>query len=233
MKKKLMWIMCALLLVMAGCAGKMHFGVQDNALNVPPDVALTEDAIAKAEKSPGAKICPEKIEKAKALGKQAMNVYWACHTSEAMDLLAKARAMAKEAEECKKPAVVPTPRPVVAPPAPPMREPISFHSVHFDFDKADLKPAAKAELDRTVKVMMDNPDVVLELQGNTDNIGSDKYNAALGHRRANSVFKYLTAKGVKADRLKELSFGKVKPVASNATEEGRALNRRVDLVILK
>jgi outer membrane protein OmpA-like peptidoglycan-associated protein len=232
MKRKLMWIMCAPLLVMAGCAAQTHFGVQNNALQVPADVALTEDAIAKAEKSAGAKICPEKIEKAKALGKQAMSVYWACHTTEAMDLLAKARAMAKEAEACK-PAAAPTPPPVVAPPAPAMREPISFHSVHFDFNKADLKPAAKAELDRTAKVMMDNPDVVLELQGHTDNIGSDKYNAALGHRRADSVFKYLTAKGVKADRLKELSFGKVKPVASNATEEGRALNRRVDLVILK
>lgn len=231
MKKKLMWIMCALLLVMAGCA-QTHFGVQDNALNVPADVALTEEAIAKAEKSAGAKICPEKITMAKSLGKQAMETYWACHTAKAMELLAKARDMAKEAEACK-PASAPSPPSAVAPPAPPMRQPISFHSVQFDFNKSDLKPAAKAELDRAVKVMMDNPDVVLELQGHTDNIGSDKYNAALGHRRANSVFNYLNSKGVKANRLKELSFGEVKPVATNSTEEGRALNRRVDLVILK
>jgi outer membrane protein OmpA-like peptidoglycan-associated protein len=232
MKSKLMWIMCALLLVMAGCA-QTHFGVQDSALNVPADVALTEEAIAKAEKSAGAKICPEKITMAKSLGKQAMETYWACHTAKAMELLAKARGMAKEAEACKTQAAAPMPAPAVAPPAAPVRQPISFHSVYFDFNKSDLKPTAKAELDRAAKIMMDNPGVVLELQGHTDNIGSDKYNAALGHRRAIAVFQYLNTKGVKADRLKELSFGEVNPVASNATEDGRAKNRRVDLVILK
>lgn len=232
MKRKLMWIMCALLLVMAGCAQK-HFGVTDKALMVPADVALTEEAIAKAEKSAGAKICPEKIGMANSLGKQAMEAYWACQTTKAMDLLAKARDMAKEAEACKAP-VKPTPPPVVAPPpAPPVRQPISFHSVYFDFDKSVLKPAAKAELDRAAKIMMENMDVVLELQGNTDNLGSHKYNKALGNRRANAVFKYLNSKGVKSDRLKELSFGEEKPIASNDTEEGRAKNRRVDLVILK
>jgi len=234
MEKKLMWIMCALLLVMVGCA-QVHFGVQDKALNVPADVALTEDAIAKAEKSAGAKICPEKIGMAKSLGKQAMDTYWSCQTAKAMEMLAKARDMAKEVEACK-PAAAPTPAPVVAPtpaPAPPARQPISFHSVTFDFNKSDLKPVAMTELDRAAKIMMDNPAVVLELQGNTDNVGSAKYNMALGHRRANAVFKYLNGKGVKSDRLKELSFGLEKPVAPNTTEDGRAQNRRVDLVILK
>jgi outer membrane protein OmpA-like peptidoglycan-associated protein len=232
MERKLMWILCALLLVMVGCA-QVHFGVQDKALMVPDDVALTEDAIAKAEKSPGAKVCPEKIGMAKSLGKQAMEAYWACQTSKALEMLAKARDIAKEAEGCKPAAAAPAPAPAPAPASAPARQPISFHSVTFDFNKADLKPAAKAELDKAAKIMMDNPDVVLELQGHTDNIGSDKYNAALGHKRANSVFKYLTSKGVKSDRLKELSFGEVKPVASNATEDGRAQNRRVELVILK
>jgi outer membrane protein OmpA-like peptidoglycan-associated protein len=234
MERKLMWIMCALLLVMVGCA-QVHFGVTDKALNVPADVALTEDAIAKAEKSPGAKNCPEKIGMANSLGKQAMETYWACQTTKALEMLAKARDMAKEAEACK-PAAAPAPAPAPAPtpaPMPAARQPISFHSVTFDFNKSDLKPAAKAELDRAAKIMMDNPDVVLELQGNTDSVGTDKYNMALGHRRANSVFKYLNSKGVKSERLKELSFGKDKPVASNATEDGRAQNRRVDLVILK
>jgi outer membrane protein OmpA-like peptidoglycan-associated protein len=233
MERKLLWIMCALLLlVMVGCA-KVHFGVQDKALIVPDDVALTEEAIAKAEKSPGAKVCPEKIGMAKSLAKQAMETYWACHTTQALEMLAKARGMAKEVEACKAAPPAPTPAPAPAPVTPPARTPISFHSVTFDFNKSDLKPAAKTELDRAAKIMMDNPDVVLELQGHTDSIGTDKYNVALGHRRANEVFKYLNAKGVKSDRLKELSFGKVKPVASNATEDGRAQNRRVELVILK
>jgi len=81
--------------------------------------------------------------------------------------------------------------------------------------------------------MKDNPGVVLELQGNTDSVGSDAYNMALGKRRADAVFNYLKSKGIEASRLKEASFGEGKPVASNATDAGRAQNRRVDLVIVK
>ena len=81
--------------------------------------------------------------------------------------------------------------------------------------------------------MQDNPDVVLELQGNTDNIGTAAYNQALGKRRADAVFNYMKAKGINPDRLKEVSFGKNNPVATNTTDAGRAKNRRVDLVIVK
>jgi OOP family OmpA-OmpF porin len=114
-----------------------------------------------------------------------------------------------------------------------MRQPISFHALQFDFDKSNLKPEAKVELDRAAKIMQDNPDVVLELQGNTDNVGTDAYNQALGKRRADAVFNYMKAKGIDPGRLKEVSFGEGKPVASNATDAGRAQNRRVDLVIIK
>jgi len=231
MSKKLIAILFVLALGTAGCAGT-HFGVRDQAMMVPSDVAQTEDAISKSEKSAGAKYCPEKIAKARALAKEAMNVYWACHTTQAMGMLADARKMAKEAESCRPP-VAAAPAPVAPALAPVVRQPISFHTVTFDFDKSDLKPAAKAELDRAATVMMENPDVVLELQGNTDSVGSDKYNMALGHRRAEAVFNYLNSKGIKSDRLKEVSFGEGKPVATNETDAGRALNRRVDLVILK
>ena len=80
---------------------------------------------------------------------------------------------------------------------------------------------------------MDNPDMVLELQGHTCSMGPKVYNQKLGERRAKSVFDYLTAKGISASRLKTVSFGLTKPVAPNTTEEGRAKNRRVELVILK
>jgi outer membrane protein OmpA-like peptidoglycan-associated protein len=237
MSKKLISILFVLILGMTGCAGPKHFGVEDKALILPPDVAQTEDAIAKSEKSAGAKYCPDKIAKARALAKEAMDVYWSCQTTKAMGMLADARKMAKEAESCGPVAsaapapVAPAPMPVPAPPI--VRQPISFHTVTFDFDKSDLKPAARAELDRAAKVMAENPDVVLELQGNTDSVGTDKYNMALGNRRAEAVFKYLNAKGIKSDRLKEHSFGEGKPAATNDTDAGRTLNRRVDLVILK
>jgi OOP family OmpA-OmpF porin len=105
--------------------------------------------------------------------------------------------------------------------------------VHFDFDKSILKPEARVELDQAVKIMQDNADVVLELQGNTDSVGTSAYNKALGKRRADAVFNYMKDKGIDPNRLKEVSFGEGKPVASNATGAGRAQNRRVDLVIVK
>jgi outer membrane protein OmpA-like peptidoglycan-associated protein len=75
--------------------------------------------------------------------------------------------------------------------------------------------------------------VVLELAGNTDSVGSQAYNQALGERRATAVFDYLKAKGIAANRLKTVSYGKDKPVATNSTDAGRAENRRVAITILK
>jgi outer membrane protein OmpA-like peptidoglycan-associated protein len=237
MRKKLILLGSVLLFIMVGCAPTTHFGVPNKALTAPDQFGDTEAAIASAERSDGARYCPEKIARAKELGKKAAEIYWACHTEEAMALLAEARNLAKEAESCQPPARVspppPPPPPRTPPPPPPARQPISFHSVYFDFDKSNLKPEAKAELDRAAEIMQDNPDVVLELQGNTDSVGTDAYNRALGDRRAEAVFGYLKSKGINPDRLKTVSFGKSKPVASNATDAGRAQNRRVDIVILK
>jgi len=103
----------------------------------------------------------------------------------------------------------------------------------FEFDKSNLTPETKAELDRVAKIMQDDPNVMLELQGNTDSVGTDAYNKALGERRAKAVFDYLKSKGINPNRLKMVSFGESKPVTSNATDAGRAQNRRVDLVIVK
>jgi outer membrane protein OmpA-like peptidoglycan-associated protein len=236
MRGKLVLLGFVLLFIIVGCAPKTHFGVRDKAMWAPPEFEQTEAAIASAERSEGAKYCPEKIARAKGLGKQAAEIYWICRTAEAMGLLAQARGLAKEAESCQPPAVVtpPPPTPPAPPPPPPAaRQPLSFHSVHFDFDKSNLKPEAKVELDRAVKIMQDNPDVVLELQGNTDNVGTDAYNQALGKRRADEVFNYMKAKGIDPNRLKEVSFGEGKPVATNTTDAGRAQNRRVELVIIK
>lgn len=235
MKNILISVLFILVLAMTGCAGT-HFGVRDQALMVPPDVGQTQDVIAKAEKSTGAKYCPDNIAKAKALASEAMDVYWSCHTTRAMAMLADARKMAKEAESCQPPAP-----PLVAPaptPAPVVKQPISFQTVYFDFDKSNLKPEAVAKLDQAAKRMQENPEVMLELQGNTDAIGTNAYNMALGDRRAESVFNYLKSKGITSNRMKTVSFGEEKPVATNKTKAGRAMNRRVDfvridLVILK
>jgi len=235
MRGKLIFVSCVLVFVMVGCAPTTHFGVPNRTTWAPGEFDQTEAAIASAERSEGAKYCPEKIAKAKELGKKAAETYWACNTNEAMALLAEARNLAKEAESCRAPArVTPPPPPALpAPSPPPAKQPISFHSAHFEFDKSDLTPETKVELDRAVKILQDNPDAVIELQGSTDSVGSDAYNQALGERRAKAVFDYLKSKGINPNRLKTVSLGESKPVASNATDAGRAQNRRVDLVIVK
>jgi outer membrane protein OmpA-like peptidoglycan-associated protein len=235
-KKQLVLVFLGSVLVMMGCA-KSHFGIADKAMILPPDVAQTEEAIASAEKSSGAKYCPDKITQSKDLAKQAMETYWACHTAKAMEMLAQARKLATDAKACQPPPppAPPSPRPPAPAPivVPPARQPVSFHSVYFSLNKSDLTAAAKTELDKAAKILKDNPDEVLELQGNTCALGSEAYNKKLGDRRAKSVLDYLTSKGISADRLKTVSFGLAKPVAPNTTEENRAKNRRVDLVILK
>lgn len=102
----------------------------------------------------------------------------------------------------------------------------------YDFDKATLKPEGKAILD---KIAADLSKIKLEViiaVGNTDSVGTDAYNMALGQRRAQSVKAYLVSKGVDASRIYTESKGKSNPVASNATAEGRAKNRRTDIEVV-
>ena len=102
----------------------------------------------------------------------------------------------------------------------------------YDFNKSDLKPEGKATLD---KIAADLKKIKLEViiaVGNTDSVGTDAYNMALGQRRAQSVKAYLVSKGVDGSRIYTESKGKSNPVASNATAEGRAKNRRTDIEVV-
>ncbi|MBT3258316.1 MAG: OmpA family protein [Deltaproteobacteria bacterium] len=101
--------------------------------------------------------------------------------------------------------------------------------VLFDFDKSNIKPQYYRFLDDAAKVFEMNPSIKVEVQGNTDNIGTAKYNMGLSLRRANAVMQYLINKGVAQSRLNARGFGFSRPVATNDTDEGRALNRRVEL----
>jgi peptidoglycan-associated lipoprotein len=106
--------------------------------------------------------------------------------------------------------------------------------VKFGFNKHELSAGAKAALDEfAVKLKADNKAVYIEVQGHTDNVGSDKYNQELGEARAEAVRRYLNQKeGVPLHRMNVISYGKTAPVGSNKTRDGRAQNRRVALVVL-
>ncbi len=100
----------------------------------------------------------------------------------------------------------------------------------FDFDKAIVKPAGHSELHKVLDVLNENPNMKVILQGHTDSIGSKAYNQGLSLKRAKAVKAYLVNKGVNSGRLKCEGYGETKPAASNKTEFGRSLNRRVQLM---
>lgn len=113
---------------------------------------------------------------------------------------------------------------------PPVRN-YTFEDVHFDFDRYTLRPEATRVLDEAVTALRENPDLRIEVEGHTCNIGTAEYNLALGDRRANAVREYLVSRGVQADRLRTISYGEERPKHDNAREETRRLNRRAALTV--
>jgi OOP family OmpA-OmpF porin len=109
---------------------------------------------------------------------------------------------------------------------------IELEGVYFDFDKATIKPEGKVVLNEAAALLQQHERVVVEVAGHTDSTGSEEYNQGLSERRANAVKDYLTQKGVTATRLSARGYGEAQPVASNDTKEGRAENRRVELIVL-
>jgi OmpA-OmpF porin, OOP family len=108
---------------------------------------------------------------------------------------------------------------------------IALYGILFDTDKTDIKPGSVATLDEIAKFLKADPKVVVYIVGHTDNVGGFEHNMTLSQRRAEAVVKELTTKyGIPAARLKAVGTGPVLPVASNETEDGRAKNRRVELV---
>ena len=135
------------------------------------------------------------------------------------------------------PAATPTPPAVTpvppAPPAPVAAQKVTYAAdAFFDFDKSVLKPEGRAKLDDLVgKIQGINLEVIIAV-GHTDSIGSDAYNQRLSVRRAEAVKAYLVSKGIERNRIYTEGKGKKQPIASNATAEGRAKNRRVEVEVV-
>ncbi len=107
-----------------------------------------------------------------------------------------------------------------------------LHDILFDNNQAFLRPESYAELERVIRLMNENPELKIEIQAHTDNVGSASSNKRLSDRRADSALQYLIENGVEPTRMRSIGFGATKPVADNSTEEGRQLNRRVELLII-
>ncbi len=108
-----------------------------------------------------------------------------------------------------------------------------LNNVFFDFDKFFLRPESFTELNRVVKFLEDYPNIEIEMSAHTDSRGSDDYNIVLSQNRAKSVIDYILSKGISPLRIVSKGYGETKPVATNETDDGRQLNRRVEFTIMK
>jgi len=115
----------------------------------------------------------------------------------------------------------------------PMKSNWVLVGVNFDFNSASLKKEAFPVLWHADQVLLSHPDVRVEIQGYTDNIGSEKNNLKLSVKRAQAVKDYLMARGVSADRMVVKGYGESNPIASNKTAKGRSMNRRIEFKVLK
>ena len=112
---------------------------------------------------------------------------------------------------------------------------INFPEFISDFNTAshDLLSESKVELQKLIEFLNLNKTVSIEIEGHTDNVGSEEMNQKLSELRAKEVFKHLIANGIDENRMKYKGYGFSKPVSSNDNAEGRALNRRTEFVIIK
>ncbi len=108
---------------------------------------------------------------------------------------------------------------------------INMSDVLFDFDKATLKPGAREKLAKVSGIVLAYPGLKLSVEGYTDSIGSDEYNQTLSEKRADAVRDYLVSQSLNQSSITAQGLGKADPVATNDTNAGRALNRRVELVV--
>lgn len=119
-----------------------------------------------------------------------------------------------------------TPAPVTA------AVPVRLNGILFDYDRAEVAPQANPVIDQLAAMLKANPDARIEILGHTDSIGGDAYNRRLSLRRARAVVNMLVSAGVPRRQLTARGHGRQLPVATNETEEGRSLNRRVEFRLL-
>lgn len=108
-----------------------------------------------------------------------------------------------------------------------------FKNVYFNTNKADIRGNHQQEMELLLSYLTINPAIEIQILGHTDDVGSNPFNQKLSERRAKEVVRYLTKNGIQKNRISSQGFGSSKPIATNNTEAGRFLNRRVEFVLSK
>ncbi|MEZ4962512.1 MAG: OmpA family protein [Saprospiraceae bacterium] len=110
---------------------------------------------------------------------------------------------------------------------------VPLRDIYFEHDKWELMPRSFVELKKLLKIMRNNPQLAIEVCGHTDSTGEDEYNRSLSEKRARSVVDYLNANGIPDTRTRYRGCGSAQPIATNATPQGRQMNRRVEFIVLQ
>lgn len=110
---------------------------------------------------------------------------------------------------------------------------IVLKNILFEFNRTELLPESYTEINKLLRLMMYNPQIIIKVEGHTDNMGSYDFNIRLSNARAESVVRYLIEKGIDPHRIEYAGYGFTQPIASNDTDEGRKTNRRVAFKVIK
>jgi outer membrane protein OmpA-like peptidoglycan-associated protein len=211
-------IAVAFLAFQVGCAN-MEFAPKDPYpyWYYPKELPEAGRAVEAARQAGKDKECPAEFKAVEDLKNKAYEVYVTCKTQEAIAMAKDATAKANALCPKKKGEVI---------------DRLTV-SVHFAFDKATIRKSDEKELKKAIAFLKKYPGYKVKLEGHTDAIGTDEYNQRLSERRAAAVKDYLIGKGaVGKDKITAIGHGETRPVASNNTKEGRAKNRRTEILIL-
>jgi outer membrane protein OmpA-like peptidoglycan-associated protein len=210
-------------LFLVGCAG-MEFAPKRGVWYYPKELVAADHAGSHAHQAGKDKKCPVEYRAAKDLKKMAYDTYLSCKTKEGIAIAMEAK---KKADAL----------------CPAHPKPLPKHvgkvidrftlTINFDFNKSKITEADQAELKKAIEFLKKYPKAKIRLEGYTDSVGSKKYNLGLSRKRAAATKRYFVKEaGIAAKRISTVGYGKSNPIASNKTSEGRAMNRRVEILIL-
>ena len=209
--------------LLVGCAG-MEFAPKRGVWYYPKQLVAADRAVAHAHKAGKAKRCPVEYRDAKELKKMAYDTYLSCRTKEGIAIAMEAK---KKADALCPAHPKPLPKHV--------RKVIDRFTlmINFDFNKSKITEADRKELKKAIAFLNKYPKSRIRLEGYTDSVGTQQYNLGLSKRRAAATKKYLVKEArVSSRMISTVGYGESNPIASNKTPEGRALNRRVEILIL-
>ncbi len=110
---------------------------------------------------------------------------------------------------------------------------VKLDRIYFDQSKYELRSESRDQLEKLYRTLRDNPKLKIEIDGHTDNVGDPRLNQLLSENRAKVIYTYLLRKDIASARLKHRGYGATRPVAPNDSEENKALNRRVEFIVLE